>query len=430
MGELIGIRAMAGTQLTRRAQAARALLLLVAGVVIVLEPGATVTFAVTVAGLALVYVGLRRLLAAVAPSLAGWRSVTRPVGRMAARIALPTVAVVVLAGVAALTAAGTGDGAAPALPATCNGYAALCNRPLNEVALAATHNSMASVTNPNWLLGQQDGTVAQQLDDGIRGFLIDSYYGFPVKGGVRTDLASLPKREVAVQQIGEPAVKAAERIRARIGHKNIGPRQVYLCHGFCELGAVTLSSTLDELRDYLVSHPDAVVVIINQDEGVPPATIEQAFRSAGLLDMVYRGPLGPFPTLGAMVDSGQRLVVLAENDAGKSSWYRLAYKRALQETPYSFQRTAQLTDRAEVAKSCRANRGPDSAPLFLLNNWVDTTPFPRASNAAVVNARGALLRRARTCEQIRGRLPNLVAVDFYGKGDVLGVVRKLNGVSR
>lgn len=429
-GEPTGIRAMAGAQLTRRAQAARALLLIVAGVVIVLEPGATVTLAVTVAGLALVYIGLRRLVAAVAPSLAAWRSVGRPVRRVAARLVLPVIAVVALAGAATLVAAGTGDGAAPANPATCNGYAALCDRPLNEVALAATHNSMASVTIPHWLLGQQDGTVEQQLDYGIRGLLIDSYYGFPVKGGVRTDLASLPKRDVAVQQIGEPAVKAAERIRARLGDQNLGKRQIYLCHGFCEIGAVTLSSTLAALRDYMVDHPDAVVVIINQDEGVPPTAIEHAFAKAGLLDLVYRGPLGPFPTLGQMIDSGQRLVVLAENDAGQSSWYRLAYKRALQETPYSFGSAAKLTDRSQIAKSCRPNRGPNSAPLFLLNNWVDTSPLPRASNAVVVNARGALLRRADTCERIRHRLPNLVAVDFYKRGDVLGVVRRLNRVSR
>jgi hypothetical protein len=39
-----------------------------------------------------------------------------------------------------------------------------------------------------------------------------------------------------------------------------------------------------------------------------------------------------------------------------------------------------------------------------------------------------LLKRARTCERIRHRLPNLVAVDFYRRGDVLGVVRALNGL--
>ena len=65
----------------------------------------------------------------------------------------------------------------------------------------------------------------------------------------------------------------------------------------------------------------------------------------------------------------------------------------------------------------------------MVNNWVDTTPVPRASSAEVVNAHAALLQRAETCRRLRHRLPNLVAVDFYKHGDVFGVVRTLNGVS-
>jgi hypothetical protein len=170
------------------------------------------------------------------------------------------------------------------------------------------------------------------------------------------------------------------------------------------------------------------VVVINQDEGVAPGDIERALDQAGLLDLVYRGPLGPFPTLRGMIDSNQRLVVMAENDADHIAWYHLAYKQALQETPFKFKSAAELTDPAKLPASCRTNRGPSSAPLLLLNNWVDTTPVPRASLAGEVNARPVLLARAEACQRIRHRLPNLVAVDFYRHGDVLGVVAALNGV--
>lgn len=232
-----------------------------------------------------------------------------------------------------------------------------------------------------------------------------------------------------MEEIGEPAVKAAERLRAQIGPAGTGKRGIYLCHTFCELGSVSLSSALGEIRSFLVANPGTVVTIINQDEGVTPSDIERAFQQAGLLDLVYRGPLGPFPTLRQMIDAGQRLVVMAENDAGEVPWYHLAYAKGLQETPFRFRAAAALTEQSQLQSSCRPNRGPESAPLFLLNHWVDTSPTPRASLAEIVNERAVLLRRARACQRIRHRLPNLVAVDFYKRGDILGVVDLLNGVA-
>jgi len=38
-----------------------------------------------------------------------------------------------------------------------------------------------------------------------------------------------------------------------------------------------------------------------------------------------------------------------------------------------------------------------------------------------------LLPRARECQAERAHLPNFVAVDFYDRGDLFGVVRTLNG---
>ena len=411
--------------------------LIVAGAAILLEPDAMLRVAVLAAGAFLLYRGLEGLLAWARARYAGARADAVAAGRQglgraraALRLAPVLIGAAAVAAIAIVIVTGGGDEAPAATPVSCNGFTALCGRPLDDVAFAATHNSMASVTIPTFLFGQQDGTIADQLEFGIRGLLIDTYYGDKVDGGVRTDLESLPKRHAAEREIGAPAVGAALRIRSRLERRGAGRRGIYLCHGFCEIGAVPLSSALEDLRSFLVSNPGAVVVVINQDEGVSPASIRRAFERAGLLDLVYRGPLGPFPTMRRLIDSNQRLVVMAENDAGDIPWYHLAYRDALQETPYRFRSTEALTDPSRLPASCRPNRGPASAPLFLLNNWVDTTPVPRASNAAVVNARPALLARARTCERIRHRLPNLVAVDFFRRGDVLGVANALNGVGR
>jgi hypothetical protein len=129
-----------------------------------------------------------------------------------------------------------------------------------------------------------------------------------------------------------------------------------------------------------------------------------------------------------MIDRNQRVVVLAENEAGAAPWYQLAYKKITEETPYQFSKVAQLTKTKELPASCEPNRGPAGAPMFLINHWISTDPVPLPSNAAKVNAYKPLLARAQECQSLRKHLPNLIAVNFYREGDVFEVVNKLNGV--
>ena len=129
-----------------------------------------------------------------------------------------------------------------------------------------------------------------------------------------------------------------------------------------------------------------------------------------------------------MIERNQRLVVLAENRAGAAPWYQLVYDRLVQETPFTFTGTAELTKHANLDATCRPNRGPDDASTLLVNHWINSDPLPRPANAAIVNAYEPLLRRARTCERVRGQAVNLLAVDFYERGDLFEVVDALNGV--
>jgi hypothetical protein len=126
-----------------------------------------------------------------------------------------------------------------------------------------------------------------------------------------------------------------------------------------------------------------------------------------------------------MIESGGRAVVMAEQDAGDIPWYHQAYD-FVQETPYSFKNPAELTDPDKLAASCKPNRGPDDASIFLINHWVDTSPAPQPSNATKVNAAGPLAARVEKCERRRGLDANLVAVDFYREGDLFEVARELS----
>ena len=121
-----------------------------------------------------------------------------------------------------------------------------------------------------------------------------------------------------------------------------------------------------------------------------------------------------------MIDSGNRLVVLMEQRDGGTRWpWLLDGFHWVQDTPFDF--------RSAAGFSCVPNRGPPDAPLFLLNHWV-TNKAREISNATRVNARDVLLPRAQECQQERGQLPNFVAVDYYDRGDLLGVVDTLNGL--
>jgi hypothetical protein len=136
----------------------------------------------------------------------------------------------------------------------------------------------------------------------------------------------------------------------------------------------------------------------------------------------------PWPTLQEMIDSGGRVLMMAEQDSGGGAipWYHEAYGGLVQETPFSFSNPAQLTDPGKLEASCVPNRGTPDSSLFLINHWIDTSPAPRPSNAAIVNAREALLRRVRTCEEQRGLPAGLIAIDFYREGDVFEAAAELN----
>jgi len=410
----------------------RALLLILAGVLIIVRSDVFVDLAVLLIGVYVAYAGVSELMRMVIPADQAEARADRVAGGRALA-ATAIAALVIIAGGAIFIGAGGIDQTRRALRAEgCNGSRDLCDRPLDQVAFASTHNAMSAATNPGWLFAQQEKGLGAQLNDGIRGLFIDAHYGTPTESGtVKTDLSDLdgPERQAYEQELGPEALDAALRIRDRIVNSPpTGPRQVYLCHRFCELGALPLNKAFIEIRDFLAANPSQVVVVVVEDY-VPPDEIDTAARATGLIDHIYTGRLAkPLPTLQDIVDTGGTAVMMSENNdgGGEVPWYHRAYDSLLQETPYSFNRPPQLLDPKLLPASCEENRGPRSAPLFLVNHWIDTSPAPKPSNAAKVNKREALLRRVHTCERQRGLLANFLSVDFYLEGDVFGAVDELN----
>ncbi len=282
------------------------------------------------------------------------------------------------------TASGPSTGATTDVPAdtstgtaplVCNGHAELCARRVDEVTFASTHNSMAatdagfSTINANQRFG-----IRRQLDDGIRGMLLDVY----------------------------------EEDGARV-----------LCHGRCSLGKIPHIDALAELGGFLDEHPTETVVIIYEDHASAEG-IAQDWQDSGYAAMLFTKRGGLWPTLEELVSAGTRVIVTAENGGPPPAWFHHVWDLAW-DTPYTFHSLDEL--------SCALNRGSTDNELFLVNHWISNElDLPDASAAAGANAAAVLQTRADDCAAEWSHPVNLLAVDFYDEGDLLAVVDVLNGV--
>jgi len=396
-----------------------------AGGLVVANPVDAAAALTLLAGLGLCYIGLRELFRLVLGSLpeetAAEVALEKQTGGwFSRRVAVVSLLVLVLGGsVVALARPGKAEPVEG--PMECNGSTLLCDRPIDEVVFAATHNSMSNVDMINWMFPQQNGSIKRQLQAGIRGLLIDVHNGVPVEGIVRTDLEAEAQSAVKIAQaVGDSATAIAVRIRNRLTGEPSGPPALYLCHGFCEIGSRPLAPEFEDIRDFLRGNPEEVLVMVIEDYA-PPATIAADFEKTGLAQYVYKGPLAqPLPTLRALIEAGTPLIVFLESGSPGVPWLRPAFDGAIMETPYTFHAPDQF--------SCKENRGGKTALLFQINHWIESTPAPKPSNAVIVNAYDFLLQRARECMKERKHLPNIIAVDFYKVGDLVGVVQTLNGL--
>ncbi len=412
------------------ADVGRAVLLLGVGMLMLLRPLTVLSVAGSILGLLLMWSALHLLVRAVARwstqrpghvisrrRLESWRRASRPAGALVCGAGL--VALVVLSATprdVTLPTASADAGDA------CNGHVELCDRTYDEVAFAGTHNSMSAADQPGWFLAEQPHGILRQLDDGIRVLLIDSWEGQEtqrdglVANAEKSRATALAEAE---QTYGKEVVQSALRLRDALDLTPTGPVEPYLCHALCELGSTKWEPLMVQIRTWLDQNPREVLTFFVQDE-VSPADTAELVRRAGLMPYVHVPVPGePWPTLGEMISSGRRVVFLMENSSGGTTDPWLIDSRIeVQDTPYSFTRASEFT--------CERFRGPADAPLFLVNHWLSNYAS-RVSDAQRVNAESVLLPRVEACQAERGRIPNFVAVDNYDRGDLFGVVDRLNG---
>lgn len=268
---------------------------------------------------------------------------------------------------------GTDAGSTIAIDA-CNGATALCDRRYDEVAYVTTHNAMSSdedgFSPPN-----QHFRLWRQLEDGVRGFMLDVH---PANDG--TPL---------------------------------------LCHSLCVLGQRPLVDGLRDLRVFLECHPTEVVTIIFESY-VPESGIAAAFEDSGLSRLVHpQAQDAPWPTLRELIAADERVVVFTADGSRTLPWHLYSYDFAW-ENPYHAEAPAEL--------SCAEDRGTRDRSLWIFNHFL-TAPVARPDLAEMINHDPFFSEHVAACRaDAGGDLPNFVTVDFYDIGDVRSVVDALNGL--
>ena len=249
-------------------------------------------------------------------------------------------------------------------------------RRYDEVAFATTHNAMANAED-GWLLPNQRYGITRQLNDGVRGLMLDV-------------------------------------------HK--WENEIVLCHAcnewFGHLGGYRpLADGLAEIRLFLEENPDEVVTIIFESY-VSRSDVEDAFVESGLFDFLHtQSQQMHWPTLGQMAAEGRRVVVLTSDDGLIGSWYHPVWSFAW-ETDWSNEYPSDFT--------CDVNRGHITNDLFILNHFLTRGITPKRVLAREANENPFFIGRAMRCFEGSGKIPNFVTVDYYDIGDVFRVVNTLN----
>lgn len=259
--------------------------------------------------------------------------------------------------------------------AQCNGDLSLCQKRYNEVAYLTTHNAFNSADN-NYMMPNQNFGVTQQLNDGVRGLMLDVY-------------------------------------------DSSGTVVVY--HGIPFLGSQHLSEIFSEIKTFLDSNHNEIVTIIFESY-VSANAIDTEMQSSGLINYAFTKQTGmPWPTLQEMIDSNKRLVIFSDvNDAGlNQSWYHFVWDFAV-ETHYSVHDTISFTN--------DFNRGDSLNDLFIFNHFITDVPlgFGSPTDAAIINSFPFLSNRLINNFSEKQKFPNFITLDFYDSGDGASVVNWLN----
>lgn len=339
-----------------------------------------------------------------------------------------------------------------------NGSKALWNKRYNDVAYAATHNGSSHMACP---VQNQDMPIAQQLKCGIRATKVHVWNARGSNGesvpyvchGITQDLFEGPYLDQVIDKVpslfrgwARDVLKQMEPVNELVrdafkaaygdGKK---PGVIQFNHCIFDPSRKQLVGTLKEIKNFLQDHKNEVFTLILEDHTNDLAKIALDFQSSDILPYVHAQDISkPWPTLGDMVETNKRLVVLVHGDESldysKYPWMHNIWNFAW-DTEWNFSDLSALKDESKDIVPKRgqqsfANRalGPKNK-LFMMHHFVTPSTGGCKKSAKKVNHKSFLTARVNRLKGVAGQIPNFIQVDFfqYPNSDIFDVVNALNG---
>ena len=253
----------------------------------------------------------------------------------------------------------------------CNGFVELCDKRISETLFLGTHNSM-SAQEEQWIAPNHIYPIPTQLKDGVRALNIDTYWW---------------------------------------------EDEAYMCHGFCEIGAQPLSYASNAISQFLVQHPDNVIIVTFQSTLSAEETLLPFYDSELQSELYHHVTGAQWPKLKTLIENKTRLLLFSDHDGGRIEGYMSQWEHWL-DNPYS----AQSIDDFK----CIPDRGDAStATLYNINHFL-TNPIALPELAQEANDKSVLTEHIQRCISETSLMPTQPLVDFYSIGNSVDVVHAYN----
>lgn len=276
------------------------------------------------------------------------------------------------------------------------------NLKYNQVTFLTSHNSYAAKRSGYWY-AQQNLTIKEQLNFGVRGLMLDTYRSCSIFNGDRIILSH-----------GNSIVNRL----LMIGKKPI-----------------TFLDSLKEIKKFLEKNKTEIITIFLENYVLDQKLVDQDIERSGLSDLVLKPSdwnpdfnMGSWPAIKWMQQANKRVVIFNSIEKSKYSYFEWKHVIENQYGTLCFDKA--LNQRKESKVHSCSNRS------LLLLNYIPTFKlnisgaYNRINSSFLFNLISRCykngLDRSGYC---KGKIPNFINIDFIDEGSGLYFVNLLNSFS-